>query len=84
MEEGIPVLQWPACSPDLNPIENLWGDMVTGVYKNFQHYDNEFDLCVAIRKAWRNITNERCENIVHSMNNRCVQVLRRGGNKTSY
>jgi hypothetical protein len=24
-EKSIPLLDWPARSPDLNPIENLWG-----------------------------------------------------------
>ena len=26
-EKQIKVLEWPASSPDINPIENLWGSM---------------------------------------------------------
>uniref|UniRef100_A0A3B5PTV0 Tc1-like transposase DDE domain-containing protein n=1 Tax=Xiphophorus maculatus TaxID=8083 RepID=A0A3B5PTV0_XIPMA len=36
-ENNITLLDHPACSPDLNPIENIWGWMAREVYKNGHH-----------------------------------------------
>jgi len=36
----INLLEWPAYSPDLNPIENVWGIMARRVYANGKQYTN--------------------------------------------
>lgn len=54
-ERNIPLLDWPACSPDLNPIENLWGWLARRVYSNGKQFANVNDLKSAIRVAWGQI-----------------------------
>ncbi len=53
-DHGIPVLNWPANSPDLNPIENLWG-----IVKRKMRYarpNNAEELKATIRATWALIT----------------------------
>lgn len=83
-EHGVAVLDWPSKSPDLNVIENLWGDLVLEVYKNFKEYNNELELLGAVKKAWKNVTIERCEKLVDSMKNRCISVIEGKGKMTKY
>ena len=35
LEQKIRLLDYPACSPDLNPIEDLWGLIIAKVYEGF-------------------------------------------------
>ena len=38
--KNVTVLQWPAKSPDLNIIENVWGHLSRVLYENVKQYDS--------------------------------------------
>ena len=41
---NIGVLEWPPKSPDMNPVENLWGILVRKIYENGEQYSTVEDL----------------------------------------
>lgn len=73
---------WPPNSPDLNPIENLWGVVDTQVKalgcKTFKEYMKQVD------KALANVTTDILENFVDSMDNRLDLVIKSGGERIGY
>ncbi|GBO29279.1 Transposable element Tc3 transposase [Araneus ventricosus] len=47
----VKLIDWPAKSPDLNPMENLCCILAHEVYKNGTRYQNKQELMSAIGKA---------------------------------
>ncbi len=52
-DHGVTVLDWPANSPDLNPIENLWG-IVKRKMRDTRS-NNVDDLKAAIKATWASL-----------------------------
>ncbi|PIC43982.1 hypothetical protein B9Z55_004510 [Caenorhabditis nigoni] len=82
--KGIKDLSWPACSPDLNPIENLWGLLARRVYHNGRQFNNIGELKDALQKEWDLVTEQELKNLVASMPNRLIEVIQKNGGETSY
>lgn len=80
----IKTMKWPACSPDLNPVENMWGIIVRRIYANKKQYGSVQELKNAILGAWRGIDNELIMNLVNSMNNRLFELVLKHGKYIDY
>ncbi len=81
-DHGVPVLNWPANSPDLNPIENLWG-----IVKRKMRYarpSNAEELKATIRATWALITPEQCHKLIDSMTRCIAAVIQAKGAPTKY
>ncbi|MCJ8742374.1 hypothetical protein PDJAM_G00081310 [Pangasius djambal] len=54
-DNNVALLDHPACSPDLNPLENVWGWMAREVYKNGRQIQTVDALREAIFTTWSNV-----------------------------
>ncbi len=81
-DHGVTVHDWPANSPDLNPIENLWG-IVKRKMRDTRS-NNADDLKAAFKATWASITPEQCHRLVASMPCRIDAVIHVKGGSTKY
>ena len=83
-EQEINAMEWPALSPDLNPIENLWGIMTQQVYAGGKRYNTKDELKKAVLEAWAAISPTTLTDLARSIRKRCIRVLVRRGAYISY
>ena len=77
-EEEVATTEWPAYSPDLNLIENVWSVLQTKVYESGQ-FNNKKDLLAEIKRCARRIEPSTIKSLYASMNKRLVAVLEAKG-----
>ncbi|KAI4885078.1 hypothetical protein NFI96_008456 [Prochilodus magdalenae] len=81
-DHGIPVPNWPANSPDLNFIENLWG--IVKRKMRCTRPNNAEELKATIRATWALITLEKCHRLIDSMPRRISSVIQAKGAPTRH
>ena len=83
-EHKVDVLAWPAKSPDLKIIENVWGPLVRAVYPNGKQYHNHNDLIWAIGTAWFAFSETYLQKLYRSIPRRLYKVLESKGKSIDY
>jgi len=72
-DHNIPLLSWPAQSPDLNPIENLWS--ILDLRMKNRKPGNLDQLFETLQEAWNNLPVDLLNKLVESMPRRCQAVI---------
>lgn len=80
----VSFLDWPACSPDLNPVKNVWGVIVRKMYKHGNQYTNVSELKLAILDTWDNFSHSLLQKFDFTRRKRYIKDLQKLGGKTSY
>ena len=71
---GVEVLDWPAQSPDLNPIEHLWQHLKRQLAKYENSPVSIYELWERVETEWNNIPPQICLDLIATMP-RCVDAV---------
>ncbi len=72
--KNIPVLAWPAYSPDMSPIELVWDALDRRIRQHVPVPANIQQLRTAIEEKWTNIPQATINNLINSIQRRCVAL----------
>ncbi len=81
-DHGVTVLDWPANSPDLNPIENLW--CIVKRKMRDTRPNNADELKATVKETWASIPPQQCHKLITSMPRRIEAVIKAKGAPTKY
>uniref|UniRef100_A0A8C7T9Q2 Transposase Tc1-like domain-containing protein n=1 Tax=Oncorhynchus mykiss TaxID=8022 RepID=A0A8C7T9Q2_ONCMY len=81
-EEGIDAMDWPARSPDLNPIEHIWDIMSRSIHQVAPQTVQE--LADALVQVLEEIPQETIRHLIRRMPRRCREVIQARGGHTHY
>ena len=81
---GVERMEWPAASPDLNPIEHLWDQLGRAVRLRVTNRTTLADLRHILIEEWDAIPQQNVARLVTSMRRRCQAVVAAYGSSTRY
>jgi hypothetical protein len=80
----IDVIDWPAQSPDMNPIENLWAIIDRRIRRRVKQPTNSEELWEAIKKEWYECDKNTIHNLYMSLTRRIFDLHKAKGGYTKY
>nr|CAH7718987.1 unnamed protein product [Callosobruchus chinensis] len=81
---NIARLEWPAMSPDINPIEHVWDYVSRAIFNRNNPPRNTQELIVAATEEWDSIPQEMINNLIIGMHRRIDASTRSRGGNTKY
>ncbi len=81
-DHGVTALDWPANSPDLNPIENLW--CIVKRKMRDTRPNNADELKATVKETWTSIPPQQCHKLITSMPRWIEAVIKAKGAPTKY
>jgi hypothetical protein len=81
--QALRKLEWPAQSPDLNPIENIWKVLKDGV-QNQHRPKNMDEMKVALQMEWEAFVSKMLSSLVASMPKWLKAVINAKGGSTRW